>query len=459
MKLVLRWVLPIFFLLNAMPGRAQSLDQMKDLWRNKKWEQVIPMLSAYRNQPGGRTWQVDYMLGTSECHVSGKEKKGEAVLNYVLENYHLPDNARDAATKAIDYCQHRGSAAQQEPPFLYVPIAGQMTNGPLVAGKGGYMVSSGSALTTVKLERSPVAITELQKRVYSLKEPEQALKAATARIPGSRGAVKDGFVVVCTGYCDFSPERVGECLESYRSPLLSEFDMAIPQSLVTVYVASDTRKVGEYASQLHGISLPLGTVAYSVYEDLSIVGIASESACGSLAHELVHLSIREKFGDSPPWLEEGLASEVAVSYPAGRQLKFGASWRDDTLKKEWPFRPTVEKLLAANWNAYSANDRASVAPVASLHAMAAAFIRYLDARKKLEPVYFAMRDKRFPEGADAPRSDTSILQEQLGMNLAQIDADFVKWFGYTEPRSQSPGNNPPEVMNKKSEPPTPEIKK
>ena len=43
---------------------------------------------------------------------------------------------------------------------------------------------------------------------------------------------------------------VGECLESYRSPLLSEFDMAIPQSLVTVYVASDTRKVSEYASQL-----------------------------------------------------------------------------------------------------------------------------------------------------------------------------------------------------------------
>jgi hypothetical protein len=93
--------------------------------------------------------------------------------------------------------------------------------------------------------------------------------------------------------------------------------------------------------------------------------------------------------------------------------------------------------------------------------MAAAFIRYLDARKKLQPVYFAMRDKRFPEGADAPRSDASILQEQLGMNPAQIDADFVKWFGYTEPQSQSPGDNPPEVMNKRyePEPPPPQIKK
>ena len=459
MRLALRWMMPVVLVALAMPGHAASFDQIKSLWEARQWAQVIPLVSAYRNEPGGRTWQVDYMLGTSECHVAGQEKRGEAVLNYVLQNYHLPDSGRDATSQAIAYCEHQGNGVQQEPSFLFVPITGQMVSGPLVSGKGGYLeVPESAKMITGNVTRSPIPISELEKRVYSVKEADEALAAAKARIRGSNGAVESGFVVVCGEYCDGQPKGVAECLAGYRWPLYYAFEMEVPQSLVTVYVAGDIDKVGEFASRLHSISLPFGTVAYSVYEDLSIVGMGSGDQCGSLAHELVHLSIREKFGDSPPWLEEGLASEVAVSEPTGKLLRFGPSWRDDTLREEWQYRPSVGQLIAANWSEYSANDRSSEEPVAALQAMAAVFIRYLDAKGKLKAIYFAIRDNRFPAGASAPRPAAEIVQEQMGMNLAQMDADFVRWFGESERRSWGAGNDPPEVTNQNANAP-PKIKK
>ena len=458
MKLVLRWMMAVVLVAPAMPGRAASFDQIKSLWEARQWAQVIPLVSAYRNEPGGRTWQVDYMLGTSECHVAGQERRGEAVLNYVLQNYHLPDSGRDATSQASAYCEHQGNGVQQEPSCLFVPITGQMVSGPLVSGKGGFLeFRPSSNMVTGNVTQSPVPISELEKRVYSVKEADEALAAARGRIPRSHGAVKSGFVVVCDDYCEADPEGVAECLAGYRWPLYDAYEMEVPESLVTVYVAGRLEEVGALASRLHHISLPLGTVAYSVYEDLSIVGMGSGDQCGSLAHELVHLSIREKFGDSPPWLEEGLASEVAVSEPTGKQLSFGSSWRDDTLRQEWRYRPSVAQLMAANWSAYSAKDRSAVEPVASLQAMAAVFIRYLDAKGKLRPVYFAIRDKRFPAGADHPRAAAEIVQQELGMNLAQMDADFVRWFDGGGIRYGDAGNDPPKMMDENANAP-PKVK-
>jgi hypothetical protein len=252
------------------------------------------------------------------------------------------------------------------------------------------------------------------------------VKAALAREsnPSAKGAVIDGFVVTSV---ELPPQLTGECLARYRRPLESQFKMQSPAALITVYTVAEPEQVRAYAARLHGVNLPLGTVAYSVYEDLSIVGITGLEACGSLAHELVHLAIRQNFGDSPAWLEEGLASEVAVATPEQNAFRFGQSWRDDMLRRHWDLRPTVSQLLSKTWADYAANDMSQVNRVAALHAMAASFIRYLDAQQKLVPVYFAMRDSLSSPSA---HSDQDILESKLGMSLDQIDADFVHWFGY-----------------------------
>ena len=79
--------------------------------------------------------------------------------------------------------------------------------------------------------------------------------------------------------------------------------------------------------------------------------------------------------------------------------------------------------------------------------MAAVFVRYLDAKKKLQPIYFALRDQRFPAGATAPRPAAEIVQEQMGMNMAQMDADFLRWFGGEVPVSRGAGNDVPRAGN------------
>ena len=191
------------------------------------------------------------------------------------------------------------------------------------------------------------------------------------------------------------------------------------------YFVVNAEQVPDLAAKLHGIRMPLGTVAYSVYEDLSIVGAGDGSRCGSSAHELMHLSIRQNFSDAPAWLEEGLASEIAVGLPAGPKFQFLKSWRDEVLERDASIRLSVTDLLHKRWPDYATSSNAEVQKVAALHAMAAAFIRYLAFKGELEPVYFAIRDS---VRSANPGTDEQILQSALSMNLAQIDTDFDTWF-------------------------------
>ena len=71
--------------------------------------------------------------------------------------------------------------------------------------------------------------------------------------------------------------------------------------------------------------------------------------------------------------------------------------------------------------------------------MAAVFIRYLDARHQLVPMYRAIRDGRWAPAAPVVRPTEEIVQSVSRKNLAALDADFVLWFGY---KTASPGGNP-----------------
>jgi hypothetical protein len=192
-------------------------------------------------------------------------------------------------------------------------------------------------------------------------------------------------------------------------------------------------------------------VAYSVAEDMSLSAVGDAGACGSMAHELVHLLIKQNFPLSPAWLEEGLASEVAVAQPTANGFKFGYSWRDDTLNSRMDIRPSVAELLNLAWDDLNANNIGQIQSAAARQAMAAVFIRYLDARGKLQEVYFAVRDHHMNPGLTGFSSYQQILEEKLGMNVAAIDRDFDRWFStqHAPPQSYADscfpraGNNPP----------------
>jgi hypothetical protein len=145
-----------------------------------------------------------------------------------------------------------------------------------------------------------------------------------------------------------------------------------------------------------------------------------------VAHELVHLEMREGFGDCPPWLEEGLASEVAVAGIRNGVLTFGKSWRDRMLEKLEAQAPTVAQLLRSPWSAFSTQDPAEVDRVAATQAMAAVFVRYLQERGLLNSVFASLRDDVDAKGLGV--SDSKTLTTKSGESLEQLDQDFHRWF-------------------------------
>ena len=147
------------------------------------------------------------------------------------------------------------------------------------------------------------------------------------------------------------------------------------------------------------------------------------------AHELVHLLIKGNFPTSPAWLEEGLASEVAVASVVQDRFRFNRSWRDDTLREYLGLRPRVAELLNSSWSDFNTNSPFQEARVAATQAMAAVFIRYLDSRGKLSSVYFAVRDHHLSADLSKYRSYSEIVEEELGMSMQEIDGDFARWIG------------------------------
>jgi hypothetical protein len=440
MKIFLRFALLVLFCGLGVVSHAQTLAELQQEWRAtnsmqppKRFDRLLPKLLAFRQQAGGQSWQLNYMLGSSYCQVPGDEEKGKIVLYRVLGSYGLPEAARAAAEKVISDC---GAESQELEvlPTSVVTVSGQV--GAVVHGKGGYDVRPDSPPTTGKLQISRVSNEDLKKRVFApdraREAEESALKLARQVDPSARSEVREGFVVTSV---ELPGSMTAECLSHYRQALQSQFNMRLPSALLTVYTVPRPEEVPRYAATLHGVHLPLGTIAYSVYEDLSLVGVAAAEACGSLAHELVHLSIRQNFDDSPAWLEEGLASEVAVANPSGNSFRFNKSWRDESLRTHWKLRPSVSELLTKTWADYATDDPSQVSRVAALHAMAACFIRYLDARHVLVPVYNSMRDSL---SSKEPMSDADILKKELAMNLEKIDADFTQWFGYSPANSPKP---------------------
>lgn len=428
---MLRRLVPFLILVaSCSHGFADDLQVVRRMWEQKDYQTVLPRLIDYWNG-GGKTFEVEYMIGTSECRIPGFAAYGLNMLDDALQSFKLGEEDRRRVKVQREWCQKGVKEAPGHLAPSAAPVLGQLAGPATLQGKGGYVIYSKASLPGSKLQLAPIPALELQKRLIALDDQQQAL-ASVRNWTGSISVAPFGPFVVASQYSGPSYARAtGECLQRYQAPLEKEFQMGLPKFFVTVYAVEMPQAVPRAAQRLHHVALPPGTVAYSVYDDLSIVGAGGPESCGSLAHELVHLMIRRNFGNCPPWLEEGLASEVAVVRAPRADaftFTFSKSWRDDMLESNWRLRPTVDKLIDLDWTAYTAGSNLELHRVAAVHAMAAAFVRYLDSKGQLTPVYFAVRDQRFNKDLQGFRTYREILEEKLGKPVAAIDKDFVDWF-------------------------------
>jgi hypothetical protein len=378
----------------------------------------------------GLDWQVEYLAGSLDCLFPDTKKIGAEYLGDILQNSRsLNSEGYAELQRQLISCQSSAPAisAVAEPTipenmteasthYQSTGIHGDM--------KGGGMIRVDQESSVAV---SPVAAADLLAQRTSLNDPKKALEHALSRLPeGSKGSVIGEFVVTTENGPEAEAEAVGRCLQNYAKPLGGEFQMDSPEFMVTAFTVPETQ-VYSYARRLHGLQLPLGVIAYSVPEDMSLVSPGSGTSCGSMAHELVHLLIKRRFPGAPAWLEEGIASEAAIAVPTPTKLVFGWSWRDEALRNT-SYRPTVSRLLNFSWSDFNSNSIAHARSAEATQAMAAVFIRYLDAKNRLTDVYFSVRDQHLSPDLSRFTSYESILEEQLHMPVASIDADFQGWF-------------------------------
>ncbi len=393
-------------------------------------------------------WRSEFLAGSLYCQFAQSREAGAAMLKTVLQDGRdLSDKGKDELRRLLNACATASTARVVDAPHdLPADILDASVHfqspGLHSFTKGGY-IPTGEEMSGVAV--SPKLASELLARRVQLSEPQKALDGALARLGGrATGSIVDEFAVTTTRTDPSQALGIGKCLASYSQQLRKQFDIDPPTYMVTVYTAEWTGQVYDYARRLHGLALPNGVVAYSVAEDMSLAGMANPNACGSMAHELVHLLIKRKFPVSPAWLEEGLASEVAVASLQGSRFKFSSSWRDKTLKDNWGLRPPVGDLLDLSWSDFNATNMSGLHRTAAVQAMAAVFIRYLDAKGKLSDVYFAVRDNLFSADLSEFRTYRQIVEEKLGANVGDVDKDFEKWFNsQVSQRSASAGNAPP----------------
>lgn len=424
------------------PAAAQSIEDVDRLWQltmdalrggqaavaDARFSEFNERARAYL-RVHGRNWRVQYLVGTLDCQFAASRPTGAQLLRDLLQNTRdLNAQGRAEVKRQLDACASP-QAGRTGDRVRIVDVTTAHFQSPGVQGdmKGGSRYTSPGESGAVVSPKTP---DELLARRVTLDDPQRALTAALARLPPrSGGAVMAPFAVTMRRADRAGAEGVGRCLAAYLRPLHAQFGIAPPSTMVTVYTVSVPDDVYTYARTLHGLQLPPGVIAYSVPEDMSLAGMAAPGECGSMAHELVHLLIKAGFAGSPAWLEEGLASEVAVARTAGDRFTFHPSWRDDELERFNVSRPRVEELLEMPWAEFNAppsvfnRDRQF-----ATQAMAAVFVRYLDARGVLARVYADARDAHVAPDMSEVVTYGQIVERHLGRPLRDVDRDFDAWF-------------------------------
>src|SRR5579864_55221 len=449
----------LLLIVAAQSGRATTpeMASFRKLWvdavndftagKNDEGLQLYVQLRSRAKkivQQGPVDWELPYMMGTLQCLMPPEyTAAGRAMLADLLRTSRdIPAERYKKAEIIMQKCGalHAEDAPKDMPPTnVSASVNSESEEHPHVIGKGGTVDLSVASSRTVPAQ---ISIKELQARVFPQNQGEQALASAIIRMqPGAAGSLSDNFAVVDKAGNQSIAQGVGDCLRRYRDALKQQFKLELPPNIVTVYEVNDVRTVIDEAAKLHGVALPLGTIAYSSFDDLSLVGVGSPTQCGSLAHEVVHLMMKYSVGNTPPWLEEGLASEVAVASAGEGNLKFGFSWRDDMLHTRWAYKPSLGDLLNMGWNDFAPKDERQLDRVAAIQAMAAVFIRYLAERNKLPDVFFAVRNKHYSADFSQVQSYQKILEKSLGKPVAEIDRDFSSWFSREVERPEQAGTS------------------
>ncbi len=454
-----------FFLSAGDPSAASELQDLRKAWRAADgithYADVARRLILYRGEARyAKTAEVDYMIATSLCRVPETREAGVRHFGWILASYDLgPDRGKVEAERS-------GCNGQDARPiqvaFSMVPGQGGAAE---IRSKLYYWIGrEDAAVNTEPVEVvAPKTPEELKARLFDFEDSEAAVAAAEARLgPRFKVQATERFILAsASGHSQAQLDRIADKLERFMSFFTAAFQMRPPAHLLTVYLVPSPADMQQLAEELHGIRVPQFSIGYAFRDDNSILAVIPGTAVGTLAHELFHVMVRDRYGDIPPWLEEGGAalyevSNVSPKYLPGRTVDAGVqgpplvggelavrglrNWRGCVLRKLWVegfgpeqvTRPKLRELVSMDWRAFNNLEGDELAAQqATIHAVARYFLLYLQEEDKLFELFssFATRD---PLAIEATPAEDAVERVRgiLG-DIENLDGRFESWLRET----------------------------
>ncbi len=434
MKLLRLIVVISILLLSPRISRGDPPEDLKKLWADGKYEEVLPLLGEYREAPGGKTMQIDYMIATCLCRLPGRAADAANYFDWVLKKYVLDEPTRQRIESDAAACAGQLGIGS----LLVLPrpaVNGQIVPG--VAGKGFYYPDPGGKFfvrpTRVNRVIDPALLRQRMKDLSATTTPAALTQLTQAIVKKAAPAFAGPhFVVVAyAGQPQSMLVDVSNKLEAALTFFDRRYGLSAPDSRITVYLASSREDIAELANKIHGLTLAPDTIGYSLTNDQSIAAMAAGGFTSTLYHELTHLLLRRQLGDAPPWLDEGLAAlyetveEGKDPVQGGRTLRGVDNWRYDVLHTSPGLIPSFEKLIHMDWRAFQNADENYEGSRQTVNAATARYLMLFLQDRRLPDVVRAMIAQHRPAGPD----DGAIIASTRGSNesIESFGHEFDQW--------------------------------
>jgi hypothetical protein len=441
----------------------ERLSELRVIFYNGRFAEVLTKLYEYREQPYGKKAEVDYMIASCLCR-TGSRDKAKKRFDWIISRYRLEPPERRIIEESVRQCSADDRTRAR--PFRESTVtsrAGERRVG--VSGKGG-TITDANSITRVAGSVVPVTSEtaevirdinpeEFERRLFGLSQRAEAIQSVK-ELAGPNYKVRAAGPFILANKNLSSSEQVltiARALERYASFYSTQYGMPQPYKFITIYLVADDLEMQRLASRLHGIYVSDSSIGYSFPFDMSMVGIIHNAQFGTLAHELFHLMVRNDFGDIPPWLEEGMASLYEVAQERGSYVAGVSNWRGRILAEFWRQRPSVEQLVKMDWRSFDGTaETRSFRRQAINHATARYLMLYLQEKGRLVDVYRAFRQQNIDDLEDDPSQEAvRLLASVLRKPLADVDQDFADWFlnlRGNETRMMPPDPDlPPTILN------------
>ena len=424
----------------AHPPPDPELTRLTRLWERERFSEALPGLLQFRKRGTDaryRNLDVDFMIATSTCRVPQTVDLGVGALKRVLQLYRLDLAGRSMVEEEIRRgCPPGAGAARLRLSRLRERASGT-ERGPqvIVSGKSAFDPDAAeeTARTQAGSGEAPASVgptaEQLAARLFPRERAAQAVRSVRRLAGEGYSVVEHGpFVLASRRHTEPEMKTIGELLTRYLDFYAATFEMRRPGHLITVYLAGDVAEMRDLASRLHGLDLSSTSIGYSVHDDLSIVAWIPELVSGTLMHELFHLAVREDFGDVPPWLDEGVAALYEVSEIGSPGAVRGVpNWRGPILSARFDRRPTIARLVAADWATFDSLDGSQTQQAVN-HATARYFALFLQENGALPAVYRAFRARDVFAADQSAADPVTLLERATGRSAAELDAAFDAWF-------------------------------